>query len=152
MKILFRLSFILLIALSLSNCTRRPATPVSDNETILDAYWLLVSLEGAELQASNTVQTAYIRFQESENDVFGYTGCNKLKGKYNLNGNTLQLQDLSTTRMSCPSLATENRLLEALRGVTGYRKAGEILTLYAGDKAVATFRTGSISDIEGGMR
>lgn len=134
-------------AVSLSFCTMRPASQLSDEETILDAYWMLLSLEGQNVPESQDNRMAYIRFQENENDVFGYAGCNKFTGKYKLTETSLQLSDLASTRMSCPGIDTENKMMEALRSTTSYKKSGKVLTLFAGDKAVATFRTGNPDEI-----
>jgi heat shock protein HslJ len=113
------------------------------DDVIQDAYWMLVSLEGESIQTPADTRTAYIRFEENETDVNGYAGCNKFFGKYALNGDSLQLSDLSTSRMSCPAMQTENKLMEVLRRANTYRISGNVLTLFAEGKAVATFMTGN---------
>jgi heat shock protein HslJ len=119
------------------------------DDVIQDAYWMLVSLEGETIQTPADTRTAYIRFEENETDVNGYAGCNKFSGNYALNGDSLQLSDLSTTRMSCPAMQTENKLMEVLRRADAFRISGDVLTLFAGGKAVATFMTGNPELLEG---
>ena len=138
---------ILATAFCMQFCTMQPATEVADQEAIVDAYWMLLSLEGENVPAPKDNRMAYIRLQENEDDIFGFAGCNKFKGKYKLTETTLQLSDLSTTRMTCPSIDTEHKLMEALRKTTAYKKSGRVLTLYAGNKAVATFRAGNPDEI-----
>ncbi len=143
MKYILIPAFILFIFCSVQSCTMKPATPIADDETILDAYWMLISLEGEKVPVPQDNRMAYIRLQERENDVIGFTGCNKLSGKYKLTESALQFSEVASTRMSCPNLETENKLLDALRTTTKFQKSGSVLTLYAGNKAVATFKTGN---------
>lgn len=126
-----------------NSCTLKRNTLTTETDIIQDAYWVLVSLEGQNVQAPQDTRTAYIRFEENENDVSGYTGCNRLSGKYTLTGQRLQLSDLSSTRMACADMQMEEKMMEVLKRVDTYRIGGDVLTLYAGDKAVATFMTGN---------
>lgn len=140
------------LLLSLCNaCTLKKNTITTETEIIQDAYWVLLSLEGQNVQAPQDTRTAYIRFEENENDISGFTGCNRLRGKYSLTEQRLQLSDLSTTRMSCAEMGMENKMLEVLGRVNTYRIAGDVLTLYEGDKAVATFKTGNLQIMENDM-
>lgn len=138
---------VLLLFLS-SSCTLQNNTLATQKETIQDAYWILVSLEGQDVQAPKDTRTAYIRFEEKDNDVTGYTGCNRITGSYTLTDERLQLSELSTTRMTCADMQLENKMLEVLGQVNTYRIAGDLLTLYEGDKAVATFMTGNLEIME----
>ncbi|MBW7467396.1 heat shock protein HslJ [Pontibacter aydingkolensis] len=152
MKTIHRFFFILLAVVYAQACTTKPATPLADDETILDAYWMLLSLEGENVPESRDNRMAYMRLQERENDILGFAGCNKFSGKYKLTETSLQLSDLASTRMSCPYIETENKLMEALRSTTSYRKSGDVLTLYAGNKAVATFRAGNPDQVDTDLR
>ncbi|MCC9166249.1 META domain-containing protein [Pontibacter harenae] len=136
----------LLLALLLSACTAKVATTANQSETILDAYWILLSLEGQSVQRPNNTQTAYIRFQENDNDITGFTGCNRLYGKYELAGsvNAIRLTNLNAAEVACNNSEQEAKMLRLLPQVTTYSITGDLLTLYAGGgRAVATFRTGA---------
>lgn len=139
---LLPLALLLLICASVS-CTIQPNDLTLEKDNIKDAYWVLLSVEGQDVEVLNDTRTAYIRLEENENDVDGFTGCNKISGSYTLNGEQLQLAELSTTRMACPDMEAENRLLNALRRVDNYKISGDLLTLFEGDEAVATFMTGN---------
>lgn len=147
MKHILSAAFILLTAFALQFCTMQPATEVADQETILDAYWVLVSLEGQSFPEPRDSRMAYIRLQENEDDIIGFGGCNKFKGKYSLTETSLRLSELSATRMTCPGMETETKLLDALSTTTAYKLSGRVLTLYAGNTAVATFRAGNPDEI-----
>lgn len=134
------IGFILFMA---NACTLKTSDIITQDDTILDAYWMLISVEGQDVTRQKDSRTAFIRFQEDENDVHGFTGCNKFKGKYKLSENKLQLSELSTSRMACDNMEMETKLIEVLGRVDSYKLTKNLLTLYAGDKAVATFMTGN---------
>lgn len=126
------------------SCTMQKQNIASEaDDVIQDAYWMLVSVEGESVQPPANTRTAYIRFEENEPDVNGYTGCNKFFGSYTQSGDSLQLSEMRTTRMSCPAMDTENKLMEVLRRTDSYRISGDVLTLFAEGKAIATFMTGN---------
>lgn len=126
-----------------SSCTIQPHDLPLEKDVVKDAYWVLMSVGGQDVEVLNNTQSAYIRLEEKENDVDGFTGCNKISGSYTLDGEQLQFSELSTTRMACPDLEAESKMMEALRRVDNYKLSGDLLTLFDGDKAVATFMTGN---------
>ncbi|MBF9252739.1 META domain-containing protein [Pontibacter sp. 172403-2] len=140
----------LLLALFVSACTIKPKDKSSEVYTFKDAYWMLMSIEGQSPQAPNNTHTAYIRFEENENDVHGFTGCNKFFGKYegNEEQQTLKLSQLGATKMMCPNIELENKLMRVLENVDSYRISDDVLTLYAGGEAVATFMAGTERSID----
>lgn len=147
-KLTALLSVALVLLFLCNSCTIKKNTLSSETDTVLDTYWVLVSLEGQNVQAPQDTRTAYIRLQENEDDVTGYTGCNRLFGKYTLTEQRLELSDLSTPRVACPDMQTENKMLDVLRRVDSYRVAGDLLNLYDGETVVATFMTGNVHIIE----
>lgn len=147
MKLLY--TFVLVLLVALASCkTARPAQPAAGDETLVDAYWMLLSLGGQSPQAPNNTRAAYIRLQETENDLKGNTGCNTIFGKYELNGKALHFSSVGSTRMMCQDMEQETKFLQMLERVDSYEIADRILTLYAGSEAVATFRAGNPEDLE----
>lgn len=140
---------ILVVLMWLYGCkTASPAQTATETNTILDAYWMLLSLEGESPQVPNNTRTAYLRLQESEKDVKGFSGCNNFFGKYELSGNTLTFSNLGSTRMMCPDMEQETKFMQVLERVSSYSIADRILTLYDGTEAIATFRTGNPDEVE----
>lgn len=115
----------------------------AEADSILGAYWVLFSLEGQDVQRPQNTQTAYVRFEEGKARVVGFTGCNRFSGKYELSGQKLSISNLSSSRMTCPDIEQENKMLDLLGQVSSFRIAGDLLMLYAGETAVATFRAGN---------
>lgn len=146
----FILAASVLLAVLVSACTIKPKNKSSEVDTFKDAYWMLMSIEGQSPQAPNNTRTAYIRFEENENDVHGFTGCNKFFGKYagNEDNQTLKLSQLGSTKMMCPNIELENKFMRILESVESYRISDDILTLYANGQAVATFMTGTERSID----
>lgn len=131
----------------LAACSAKKNAISTDKEVIQETYWMLVSMEGVELQGPTDTRTAYIRFKEGKNEVNGFTGCNNFFGKYELNGDTVRLSDLGSTKMMCPAIEQENRFLAVLERVDAYSIADYLLTLYDGGTAVATFKAGNDQEI-----
>lgn len=138
-------AFVLMLALGA--CTVQNKNQAAEGDSVLDAYWVLLSLEGQDVQQPQNTQTAFLRFEEGKTRVHGFTGCNRFFGRYELSGQQLTLSDLGSTRMACPIMDQENKLLDVLSRVDNYRIAGQLLTLYAGGTAVATFKSGNEENI-----
>ncbi len=129
-------------------CTRQPTNRTAQTDSVLDAYWTLLSLEGQDVQRPQDTRTAFIRFEEGKTRVHGFTGCNRFFGRYELNGENLALSGLGSSRMACPDMDQENQLMDILSRVDSYRISGEVLTLYANGTAVATFMAGTEESID----
>jgi len=128
--------------------TAAPTEPTTEDDTIVDIYWMLLSLEGESPQAPNNTRAAFIRLQENERDLKGNAGCNTIFGKYELNGSSLSFSNVGSTRMMCQNMEQETKFLRMLERVDSFRISDRILTLYAGSEAVATFRSGNPEDLE----
>ncbi|TXK26211.1 META domain-containing protein, partial [Pontibacter qinzhouensis] len=74
--------------------------------------------------------------------VKGFAGCNNFFGTYTLKNDRLALERLGSTRMACPDMEVENYLMKVFGTVTSYKIAGDLLTLYSKNTAVAIFRAG----------
>lgn len=104
------------------------------------------------MQRPQNTQTAFIRFEEGKTRVHGFTGCNRFFGRYEAGEQSLKLSSLGSTRMACPNMDQENKLMDVLSRVDSYRIAGDVLTLYTGDTAVATFMSGTEESIDNEVR
>lgn len=136
--------FLLLFLFLLTGaCTTQNKHMTTEKDIIQDTYWMLVSMEGEELQAPANTRTAYIRFEEGKDEVNGFTGCNNFFGKYELSGDSVRLSGLGSTKMMCPIIDQENKLMAVLEQVDAYSIADYLLTLYSNGAAVATFRAGN---------
>ncbi|PVY42846.1 META domain-containing protein [Pontibacter virosus] len=146
MKNILYASWLLLLFVCLSACNlseKNRQYGVEGDTELQNSYWILLSLQDQQFEDNPETSTAYIRFEADDNELRGYTGCNRLMGRYSLNNGSLQLTNLGTTRAMCPIIEQENLLMAVLEKADSYRIAGDVLTLFHQKKAVATFRAGS---------
>ena len=79
----------------------------------------------------------------AEGMVTGSTGCNRFRGSYTLDGDSLELGEVAMTAMACPppADAVEREYAGALESVRAWRTEGDELVLLDGDGAdLLTFR------------
>ncbi|WP_242927400.1 META domain-containing protein [Pontibacter vulgaris] len=136
-----------ILCLFFSACTIKTTTVAGEQSSIGGSYWVLLSLEGQDVQTAKDTRMAYIRFEEGKGEVKGYTGCNNFFGKYTVQGTTLRLSGIGSTRMMCPNIEQENKMLGLLQRIDSYKIADKLLTLYADGQAVATFQSGNPDDV-----
>lgn len=134
---------LLLILLSACNLSEKNRQYGEGDTALQNSYWILLSLQDQQFQDDPETRTAYIRFEAEDSDLTGFTGCNRLRGKYSLRNGSLQLTQLSTSRAMCPIIEQENMMVAMLKKADSYRISGEVLTLFYQNRAVATFRAGA---------
>ena len=93
--------------------------------------WVLTS--GVSLPQGDTVARPSASFRGGT--VGGSTGCNRYTAGYTVDGGSLHLGQIATTRMACvpPADAIEREYLAALGKVTGWRLEDETLVLVGAD-------------------
>jgi copper homeostasis protein (lipoprotein) len=91
--------------------------------------WVLVRLGDQPVMPEEGKPEPYIVLQSSTKEVAGHGGCNRLSGGYAIKGDTLQLSELTTTRMACPEIQTEHAFLNALESVARWRLMDNQLVL-----------------------
>ena len=75
-------------------------------------------------------RAAHIRLDEKEARLSGFGGCNRLMGRFVLEGTRLRFEGIAGTRRAClDDDGSEDRLLTALSGVRGWRIEGGTLKL-----------------------
>jgi heat shock protein HslJ len=113
-------------------------------EKMLDsAKWTLIRVFNNDsfMQVSGT--KAFIRFNSSEGRINGNGSCNSFGGKLSVDGNSLKLANIFSTKMYCNEVqAIENEFFSQLQKVTGYTIHEKKLILFNGDDAVLEFEAG----------
>jgi len=118
-----------------------PAIGVPGGSEMLYRYqWNLTELQGQPVFQA-TGQTAYLLFSPGKvNSVSGNTGCNNLKGTFELTGvNFLKFSPLATTRIACPGNNKEVQFLEAIGQANNWSIINNQLLLNNGRILVAKF-------------
>jgi heat shock protein HslJ len=122
----------LLLALGLAAGCGGDAGSSSDPATLEGVVWVLGSgldVDGWEAVAPDAT------FEEET--VSGSTGCNRYTGPYTVDGDTLEIGVLATTRMACapPADAVELAYIAAFEQVAQWRTEGGELVLLDSDGA-----------------
>lgn len=115
-----------LAVLVLSACkTGQKAVSITD----FSGEWNIVNVNGQTVSAESI---PYIGFDQKTNRVYGHTGCNRLMGNYHVDSlvtGKMNFGQMATTRMMCPDMTLEQRVLEALGKVAGFAQVGDTVEL-----------------------
>jgi copper homeostasis protein (lipoprotein) len=91
--------------------------------------WVLVRVGDRPVAPLAGKAEPYIVLQPSTRQVAGHGGCNRLSGGYEIDGDALQLNELTTTRMACPESDVEAAFLNALESVARWHLMDNQLVL-----------------------
>lgn len=90
-------------------------------------HWRVEAIGPAPLPATPRADITFT----AEGRAHGSSGCNRFTGGFALDGAALRFEPVAGTRMACeaPAMALEQRFLDALAAVRGWRKDGAALLL-----------------------
>lgn len=106
----------------------------------LSGLWSLKSINGkdaASVFSAGVVPT--IEFNTQENRLGGNGGCNRYNASYTLQGNSIKVGPVMSTRMACQDLKGETQFTDALTDTDKISLAGNQLTFEKEGKAILTF-------------
>ncbi len=119
----------------------------------ISGEWNVVSVKGEQVAGN-----PYIGFDLAEGRIYGNAGCNRIMGGVevdSVNPGKIGFTGVGATRMMCPDMETEQKVLEALNEVAGYQaslagveltdKDGNVLMSLEKKEAPAV----SVNDING---
>ncbi|EKF75396.1 hypothetical protein A11A3_03529 [Alcanivorax hongdengensis A-11-3] len=105
--------------------------------SLTNTYWRLVYLGDTAVQGGQ--RQAHLVLQD-DGKLHGSTGCNKLAGRYQHQGDTLTVEGLASTKMACSDAPHENSFNQALAASQRAEIDGQLLTLFnQHDQPVASF-------------
>ncbi len=113
------------------------AVAAGNTPTLRGTQWALVAEGSAGASAGTDAQRApHLQLDPAQMRVSGYSGCNRMFGNFELQGSQLRFAGLGGTRRAClEGMDVEQRFLEALQAVQGWRIAGQELLLTGADGA-----------------
>lgn len=91
--------------------------------------WVLVEMKGVPVQQSGGRRDAFINFEVDQKRFRGNGGCNQVNGNYSVDKNTIQFNEVISTKMSCDDIEFENTFLSALGSINRYEVKGNDLLL-----------------------
>lgn len=127
MKRITLVACLLVVSALLAGCA---ATQNPVDEPLVNTYWKLTRLGDTPVAVVDNRREAHLVLHTENQRVAGSTGCNRLMGRYRLEGQTLRFGQMATTMMACMEGAeTEQAFLAALERVRAWEVKGPQLTL-----------------------
>ena len=103
--------------------------------------WKLEQMEGIPAEAITREADFFtLTFNAADTMVNGRTNCNRFFGRYALNGNELEFDNMGMTRMACPDGADEAAFTAAIESTTHYEMDGPMLLLLSNGDLIAVFQ------------
>lgn len=122
----------LLVLLVLAGCAGSPSMDGQGRDVVAmpltNTYWQLVSISGKPVKETSNDQKPHILFLD-DGRVSGFSGCNQYMGDYQVRGENLLFDSMSSTRRACPDNLTEQLLFAALAKTVGVNLEGIELRL-----------------------
>lgn len=123
--------------MAMASCgTGQKAVSLSD----LNGEWSVVKIKGSNVAAANGQDAPFIGIDADKKRVYGSTSCNRITGMLDVDPakGTIDLGKMGSTRMMCPDMALEDRLLGAFGEVKSFRlqKGSTLMLTDAAGKAV----------------
>ena len=110
----------------------------SQNKLILNNQWKLIELNGKSLTNENVNVT--LTFNASNHQVNGNGGCNSYFGSYKLDGNSIEISNIGSTKMFCVETAgIENEFFNTLKDKSDIQVTDNRLIFSKGGKTVLIF-------------
>lgn len=92
----------------------------------LNNNWKVITMKGVDSFQKNPT----IKFDNKENKISGFAGCNNFFGKYETENQNLSLGEMGMTRKMCLDMSVENTFINNLKSVTHYKIESNKLVLY----------------------
>jgi putative lipoprotein len=108
---------------------RLPTTP--STASLENTYWKLTDLDGSPVRVANQQREPHFILHSANRSVAGSGGCNRLTGRYDVNGDRISLGRVASTMMACvDGMETEQAFLKALGRANRWRVTGQRLQLF----------------------
>lgn len=108
----------------------------------LNDIWVMEEMTGVELKKENLMKgLPMFEFHLAEKHFSGQAGCNQILGKIDVKGNKIRFGNLTSTKMACPDMTVERKvLLELNQNVFTYKIEKMKLTLESESGTKMIFR------------
>lgn len=106
-----------------------PATYIYDKDWFLTTLWDDTTY--INLLDTNSV---FFNFNKTENRLSGKGICNRFTGRYQITGDSLNVSQVSSTKMACEGVQFEQVLLGLIQHMARYTVTPSRLVLYSSDR------------------
>ena len=108
-----------------------------ESVSLTGVKWVAESLNGKEIKFKEGGSEVFITLESSDKKIFGRAGCNRFFGVYEQNESQLTFSGMGATKMACPDMETEGKILKALNEVKSFDVlAGGGIGLYDANNAL----------------
>ncbi|MFO1539083.1 MAG: META domain-containing protein [Chloroflexota bacterium] len=116
-----------ILATTLLGAALPAAAQDADPALLVDVSWPLVALDGAAVPAAAAIDATFA----ADGSLSGSAGCNRFMGSYTLDGATIAIAPLATTRMACDpdTMAREAAFLDLLQAASTWTTDGRSLSV-----------------------
>jgi uncharacterized lipoprotein YbaY/heat shock protein HslJ/uncharacterized lipoprotein NlpE involved in copper resistance len=98
---------------------------------LLDTYWKLTRLGDEPVLMGEMAREPHLVLHSQDQRVSGFSGCNRLVGGFELEGDAIEFSQMASTMMACVEGAdTERAFIEALGTARSWRIIGQHLDLF----------------------
>ncbi len=107
------------------------------NKPLEETKWALLEIGNEKIQLKG--QIPYLQFGDEKKMYSGFSGCNRMFGKYETNENSINFSEGGMTRMACLDSEVqkiETGMTQALGKVNRYEIKNGALSLFDGDKVL----------------
>lgn len=107
----------------------KEVNPADGKFTLARTKWRLIELNGKRVkQKGNKIY--FIKLNSTDGKFNGYAGCNNFSGTYAMPSSfAISFMNLISTKMACPNMDIETKLIKALETVDNYSIKGNTLRL-----------------------
>lgn len=100
------------------------------DDTITEKYWQLIELNGKAVVPLKGRQQLHVKLKRIDSSVFGYGGCNKFFGHFELmQGNRIAFTKMGNTLIACNNGEQELAFLKVFEQVDHYTIKNDTLSL-----------------------
>jgi heat shock protein HslJ len=137
MSSICRVTLALFLACAGIACTQHGGRIESPDELLEGTYWKLVVLGNEPVAAVEKQREVHFILHPSDKRVSGSGGCNRIAGRYKLEGDRLTFGKVAATMMACPQgMETERNFVAALQKVSSARINQQQLELLDADGGI----------------
>jgi len=112
----------------------------AEGPPLVGTEWTLVEIGGQPAGLGAGDKAATLALVSDGNQASGFAGCNRMSGRYELDGAALRFGPMAVTRMACATgMDLETKFLSALEATRGYRMTDKGLELTGETGTLARF-------------
>lgn len=120
---------VIVAAIMIAGCKNN----TGNREGLIATEWQLKEIKINDEMVSLSQRVPTIAFTDT-NRVFGFSGCNRFMGKYEVEKNQITIDPGASTMMACRDMELERKFIKALREMKTYSVVENELTLKSSDE------------------